>query len=467
MIWYTIKVVVVYIVVFVPSPLQPLQSLSRLSHGSCSREGSSIVRHFIQTVWRPIFKKFEVKMPDQCPLHFSRDVFSAQELAKLHYRVNLWTCGLCGKSFYREPYLDMHMANKHSDSLLKENSAVCYADYCDVFRCSGYLKILRQTRKKKANFRGSFTKIFGSREALYDLGINVHDEEEFNFFQEKTRENTMEEKKSASKNAVMTMPPLNVLRALDSANHNDGNRFRVGVDNEQNLQDPLEFNIDPIHEHDEKNRRGSRPREAQGRKNSVNNENIEPKKHIFLKELEDIATKIVKLLEKSVVGQKLKLLNINGINSAKETDANDENLDEDIVEEDYCEPVSMQETQDRCMKLIQDCISPLLIELADSEYVEMEGLLNRQLCEFLTCERYQEFAGIPNSNSETQVRKGLEVYLLMAVLTFGLAIVLIVIYFAMSLCFWQLQSQSAQPLSQDFPIIKKQNDMPTYKKYPY
>ena len=43
------QVVVVYIVVFVPSPLQPLQSLSRLSHGSCSREGSSIVRHFIQT----------------------------------------------------------------------------------------------------------------------------------------------------------------------------------------------------------------------------------------------------------------------------------------------------------------------------------------------------------------------------------------------------------------------------------
>ena len=75
------------------------------------------------------------------------------------------------------------------------------------------------------------------------------------------------------------------------------------------------------------------------------------------------------------------------------------------------------------------------------------GLLNRQLCEFLTCERYEEFAGIPNSNSETQVRKGLEVYLLMAVLTFGLAIVLIVIYFAMSLCFWQLQSQSAPPLS--------------------
>jgi hypothetical protein len=24
------------------------------------------------------------------------------ELAKLHYRVNLWTCSTCGKSFYGE-----------------------------------------------------------------------------------------------------------------------------------------------------------------------------------------------------------------------------------------------------------------------------------------------------------------------------------------------------------------------------
>ena len=60
-------------------------------------------------------------------------------------------------------------------------------------------------------------------------------------------------------------------------------------------------------------------------------------------------------MEKSVVGQKLKLLHINGINSAKETDANDENLDEDIGEEDYCEPVSMQETQDRCMVSFMPC----------------------------------------------------------------------------------------------------------------
>ena len=40
-----------------------------------------------------------------------------QELGKLHYRVNLWTCGICGKSFYREPYLDMHMAKSHHDHI--------------------------------------------------------------------------------------------------------------------------------------------------------------------------------------------------------------------------------------------------------------------------------------------------------------------------------------------------------------
>ena len=49
----------------------------------------------------------------------------------------------------------------------------------------------------------------------------------------------------------MTMPPQNVLRALDSANEN---RFRVGVELEQNVQDPLEFNTEPIHEHNEQNR---------------------------------------------------------------------------------------------------------------------------------------------------------------------------------------------------------------------
>ena len=140
----------IYIIVCVPDPKN--QSIIEKAK-SCSKDQSSIVRQFIHTVsfyilyrrfqlllitkytllcihvssylssyvfqlWKPIFKKFDVKMPKQCPLHFSHDVFSIQELAKHHHRTNLWTCGICGKSFYREPYLDMHISQKHSDYLL-------------------------------------------------------------------------------------------------------------------------------------------------------------------------------------------------------------------------------------------------------------------------------------------------------------------------------------------------------------
>ena len=51
--------------------------------------------------------------------------------------------------------------------ILQDEVAVCYAEFCDVFRCRNYLRI---RRKKNKNIRNSFTKIMGSQEALYDLG---------------------------------------------------------------------------------------------------------------------------------------------------------------------------------------------------------------------------------------------------------------------------------------------------------
>lgn len=232
--FHFLKVVVVYIAVFVSSPrLHPLTHVIPTSKDQCSREGSSIVRHFIQTLWKPIFKKFEVKVPEECPLHFTHDVFKDQELAKLHYRANLWVCGVCGKSFYREPYLDMHVASAHPlIATVYDGTNVCYADYCDVFRCRGYMSILSQRKAK--NYRGSLTRILGSKEALYDLGINVHDEEEFNFFEQ-------DDKKQQPQNALMTMPPPNVLRALDDKNDE---KFIVGMtdsDDKFNVQDPYHF----------------------------------------------------------------------------------------------------------------------------------------------------------------------------------------------------------------------------------
>ena len=60
--------------------------------------------------------------------------------------------------------------------LFQDEMAVCYAEFCDVFRCRNYLRL---RRKKNKNVRNSFTKIMGSQEAFYDLGINVyHDTDE-------------------------------------------------------------------------------------------------------------------------------------------------------------------------------------------------------------------------------------------------------------------------------------------------
>ena len=81
---------------------------------------------------------------------------------------------------------------------------VCYADFCDVFRCQGYLQV---RLKKKKNLRGTFTKIFGSQEALYDLGINVagglqdEPDEEFHFLQDIFETEAAPD----NKNALMTM----------------------------------------------------------------------------------------------------------------------------------------------------------------------------------------------------------------------------------------------------------------------
>ena len=57
-----------------------------------------------------------------------------QELGKLQYRVNLWTCGTCGKSFYKESYLDMHIAKQHSDlvTTVRHNLLISIADFKDL-----------------------------------------------------------------------------------------------------------------------------------------------------------------------------------------------------------------------------------------------------------------------------------------------------------------------------------------------
>ena len=234
--------------------------------------------------------------------------------------------------------------------LLQHETSVCYADFCDVFRCRGYMKKLRQRTVK--NHRGAFTRTWGSRQAFYHLGINLHSDLEA--FED------LEDGKKANSKALMTMPPSKVLRAFSN---DKSDKFIVGVDSSQHVQDPLAFDAAL-----EKSETSSRPRGGSTGSSSQAMRNrrgqIVGKKDSFQEELEEIFSRTLTALEKKL-GRKL-------FNETTSTDDHDNN-DEDLEEEKACDPQELQLVQAKCQKLIDDCISPLLIDLADSQFVEMEG----------------------------------------------------------------------------------------------
>lgn len=91
---------------------------------SCPRDNARIVRKIIQSKWVPILDKFKVSLPLECPFHHQRDIYWPQQAAKHQYRTSQWTCGLCGKSFYEEKYLDIHFDNRHKGYINKVVLAV-------------------------------------------------------------------------------------------------------------------------------------------------------------------------------------------------------------------------------------------------------------------------------------------------------------------------------------------------------
>lgn len=101
----------------------------------CSRESTRIVRKIIQAKLTPIFQKYNIDVPIECPLHPQRDLFLPQENAKIRNRPTQFTCNVCGKSFYEEKYLDLHFDNRHKGFVNQAEDAICLADYCDILRC--------------------------------------------------------------------------------------------------------------------------------------------------------------------------------------------------------------------------------------------------------------------------------------------------------------------------------------------
>ena len=100
------------------------------------------------------------------------------------------------------------------------------------------------------------------------------------------------------------------------------------------------------------------------------------------------------------------------------------------------------------------------------------GLLSQQLCWYLTCDRHLQFEGeSETSKSDTSNRSGLttlyNAYLILVILASILSTVLIVLYYVVWLCFYQMEEKQtnagARTVSYKFPIpLKKERYVPTY-----
>lgn len=134
---------------FIPWPIPPGSVTIQ-----CSRESSRVVRRIVQSKLTPIFQKYHVELPLDCPFHPARDLFAPQESAKVKHRPTQWTCGFCGKNFYEEKFLDLHFDNRHRGRVNQAEDAICLADYCDIMRCDVLVA--------KDSSLGSFTQSSGS-----------------------------------------------------------------------------------------------------------------------------------------------------------------------------------------------------------------------------------------------------------------------------------------------------------------
>lgn len=170
--------------------------------------------------------------------------------------------------------------------------------------------VIRQ-RSGKKNYRDSFTKILGSHEALYELGINVHSEDDFNF------EN--------SNTALMTTPPQNIVNLLrDESDTN--NNFVVGIETPSPtfVQDPYEFQPE---QSTVQVKRDSRPRGGGKEKAKI-------VKMSFRDEINEIVVKTALIMEKKF-GRRLLTQN--------------STMDAEGLEEESCDENALNATQDRCL----------------------------------------------------------------------------------------------------------------------
>jgi len=119
---------------------------TELAH-PCSRPIARAVRKELdRQILRPAAKAGLDNWPRGCPFDPARDLWGNHEKSKSRKRGHgaLWTCGLSGKVFKNEHYLDLHLERKHMNET--PIGGVCLADYCDAFEVCEKDKIKRRPK---------------------------------------------------------------------------------------------------------------------------------------------------------------------------------------------------------------------------------------------------------------------------------------------------------------------------------
>lgn len=74
-----------------------------------------------------MLSRYGVNLPIECPLNLSRDLLGVRESLK-STRSSHWQCLECGKKFYLERHLDLHIERRHADVINKVGSPQVQGD---------------------------------------------------------------------------------------------------------------------------------------------------------------------------------------------------------------------------------------------------------------------------------------------------------------------------------------------------
>ncbi|GIY97664.1 c2H2-type domain-containing protein [Caerostris extrusa] len=95
----------------------------------------------------PILHRYRLSLPLSCPFHSERDLLWWPDI-QIDFQDGQWVCPFCGKVFTTEEYVMKHYDRKHLNNQVEDS--VCFANFCDIFRCDVILAAIENEKNKFA-----------------------------------------------------------------------------------------------------------------------------------------------------------------------------------------------------------------------------------------------------------------------------------------------------------------------------